>query len=100
MRMNPDFQQRIEALAKRLAAGLPASLGALRKDLESNFQVVLQGALGRLDLATRDEFDAQSRVLQRLSAQLEELEITVRALEQRLAELEPDRSGIDSKKKQ
>jgi len=61
---------------------------------------VLQGALGRLDLATRDEFEAQSRVLQRLSAQLEELETTVRALEERLAELEPDRSGIDSKKKQ
>jgi BMFP domain-containing protein YqiC len=100
MRMNPDFQQRIEALAKRLAAGLPASLGALRKDLESNFRVVLQGALGRLDLATRDEFDAQSRVLQRLSAQLEELEATVRALEQRLAELEPDGSGVYSKKKQ
>ena len=98
--MNPDFQQRIEALAKRLAAGLPASLGALRKDLETNFRVVLQGALGRLDLATRDEFDAQSRVLQRLSAQLEELEITVRTLEQRLTELEPDRSSIDSKKKQ
>jgi BMFP domain-containing protein YqiC len=100
MHMNPDFQQRIEALAKRLAAGLPASLGALRKDLETNFRVVLQGALGRLDLATRDEFDAQSRVLQRLSAQLEELETTVRTLEQRLVELEPDRSGIDSKKKQ
>ena len=100
MRMNPDFQQRIEELARRLAAGLPASFGALRKDLESNFRVVLQGALGRLDLATRDEFDAQSKVLQRLAAQLEELETTVRALEQRLAELEPDRSSIDSKKKQ
>ena len=41
----------------------------------------LQAALGRMDLVTREEFDAQNAVLQRTRARLE-------ALEDKLAELE------------
>ena len=47
----------IEDLARRLAAGLPAALGTMRSDLESNFRAVLQGAVGKLDLTSRSEFD-------------------------------------------
>ena len=43
--------------------------------------LMLQSALARLDLVTREEFDAQTEVLQRTRQKLE-------ALEQALAELE------------
>jgi BMFP domain-containing protein YqiC len=53
----------------------------MQQDLESNFRAVLRANLARLDLVARDEFIAQSRVLERTRARLE-------ALERRIAELE------------
>jgi ubiquinone biosynthesis accessory factor UbiK len=79
---------RIEELARRLAAGIPEALGSARRDLESNFKVVLQSALGRLDLTTREEFDVQSRLLERLAGRLAQAESRVAELESRLRDLE------------
>ena len=60
---------------------LPPALRATQRDLESNFRAVLRASLGKLDLVTRDEFDVQSRVLERTRARLEALEARVRAME-------------------
>jgi hypothetical protein len=79
---------RIEDLARKLAAGIPEALGSARRDLESNFKAVLQSALGRLDLTTREEFDVQSRLLERLASRLEQAESRVGELESRLHDLE------------
>jgi ubiquinone biosynthesis accessory factor UbiK len=79
---------RIEELARRLAAGIPEALGTARRDLESNFKAVLQSTLGRLDLTTREEFDVQSRLLERLASRLEQAETRVGELEARLRGLE------------
>jgi BMFP domain-containing protein YqiC len=43
--------------------------------------LILQSVLGRLDLVTREEFDAQSAVLQRTRQRLEALEHTLAQLE-------------------
>jgi ubiquinone biosynthesis accessory factor UbiK len=45
---------------------------------------VLQASLGKLDLTTRQEFEIQSRVLERTRAALGQLEARIAALEQRL----------------
>jgi BMFP domain-containing protein YqiC len=50
-------------------------------DLEKNLRALMQSALGRLDLVTREEYDVQREVLARTRAKLEQLEA-------RLAELE------------
>ena len=50
-------------------------------DIEKNLRALLASAFSRLDLVTREEFDAQREVLARTRAKLE-------ALEARLAELE------------
>jgi len=71
----------IDDLAQRLAGSVPESVAALRRDLEQNFKGVLAGALAKLDLVTREEFDVQASVLKRTRAKLT-------ALEKRLAELE------------
>jgi hypothetical protein len=53
----------------------------MQADLESNFRAVLRERLSKLDLVSRDEFDAQARVLERTRAQLEALEARLAALE-------------------
>jgi len=72
---------KIDQIARRLLESVPPGLQSLRQDLESNFRAVLRASLSKLDLVSRDEFDAQVRVLERTRARLEELE-------KRLAELQ------------
>ncbi len=72
---------RIDEIARRLMDNLPPALRATRRDLESNFRAVLRASLSKLDLVTRDEFDTQSRVLERTRARLEALEARVQAWE-------------------
>jgi magnesium chelatase family protein len=74
----------IDDIARRLVEGLPEAARTMRRDLESNFRAVLQSSLGKLDLTTRDEFDVQTKVLERsraLIAQLEQRRATRRAPE-------------------
>ena len=71
----------IDDLAQRLAGAVPASVSALRRDLEQNFKGVLQSQLSRLDLVTREEFDVQAAVLKRTRAKLAALEKRLAALE-------------------
>lgn len=68
----------LDDMAKRLRALAAESPAA---DVERNFRALLSGAMARLNLVTREEFDAQARVLARTREKLE-------ALEQRLAALE------------
>jgi BMFP domain-containing protein YqiC len=72
---------RIDELARRLLERVPPALRSMQADLESNFRAVLRERLSKLDLVSRDEFDAQTRVLERTRALLEALEARVAALE-------------------
>ncbi len=76
----------IDEIAKRLLASVPAAVRGAQADLEHNFRVVLRNALGKMDLVTRDEFDVQTRVLERTRTRLT-------ALEARLAAMEEGTSG-------
>lgn len=77
---------RIDDLARRLLEQVPPALRAMQQDLEAGFRAVLRERLSQLDLVTRDEFEAQSRVLERTRSRLE-------ALEARLATLEGTPAG-------
>jgi len=79
---------RIDEIARRLLAALPEGARTMRRDIESNFRAVLQSSLGRLDLTTREEFEVQSKVLERMRARIEQLEQRIVTLEQRLGEFE------------
>ena len=54
-------------------------------DLEKNLRALMQSALGRLDLVTREEYDVQREVLARTRAKLEQLEARLAELEGRQA---------------
>ena len=71
----------LDALARQLADSVPGNLKSMGEDMERNFKSLLQSALARMDLVTREEFDVQTAVLARTREKLE-------ALEARLDELE------------
>ena len=72
---------RIDEIARRLLERVPPALRSMQADLETNFRAVLRERLSKLDLVSRDEFDAQARVLVRTRAQLDALEARLTALE-------------------
>jgi BMFP domain-containing protein YqiC len=67
-----DFQQRVAELFRTSPAA----------DLERNVKAVLAQAFQRMDLVTREEFDIQVELVDRLRQRVD-------ALEARLAETEP-----------
>ena len=71
----------IDQLAHRLATLVPPGLAQARDDMEANFRDVLAHGLRRLDLVTREEFDAQRAVLDRARDQVAQLEVRVAELE-------------------
>jgi ubiquinone biosynthesis accessory factor UbiK len=77
---------RIDEIVRQLLERVPPALRTIQSDLETNFRAVLRERLSKLDLVSRDEFDAQARVLERTRARLE-------AVEARLAALEGSASG-------
>ena len=78
MQPDPGF---LNDLAKRLAASLPGSLQQAREDIERNFRSVLEAGLRRMDLVSREEFDAQSALLKRTRERLDELSARADKLE-------------------
>ena len=52
----------------------------LRGQIDRNAKSLLQSALGKLDVVSREEFDAQTAVLQRTRQRLESLEQQIEAL--------------------
>jgi len=53
--------------------------------MKEQVSAILQGTFNRLDLVTRDEFDAQKAVLMRTREKVEQLEQAVAELEDALA---------------
>ncbi len=76
-----DVKQ-LDELTRNVLKILPAGVGNVQRDLEKNLHSVLQSALSRLDLVTREEFEVQSAVLARTRQKLEDLEKRVAALEE------------------
>jgi BMFP domain-containing protein YqiC len=75
--IDADFLRKLSAKAADL---FPAAESA-RQRLEQDLYRLLQGSLARFNVVTREEFDAQARVLQQAQAQITALEAKVAALE-------------------
>lgn len=74
----------LKKLATQLAETLPSHLESLKKDFEKNCHTILTRTLNKLDLVTREEFDAQTKVLLRTRKKLESLEKQLKELETHL----------------
>lgn len=82
----------INRLVDQLARNLPGSVAAAREEFTAAARAVLSDAFSRMELVTREEFDAQVRVLARSREQLEALARELQDLELRLAQLEDKRN--------
>ncbi len=71
-----------ENLAQRILNALPATWQTATTEMNTIIKSTLQDALLKMDLLTRDEFDAQKNVLNRLIKKVTELEIQIQQLEE------------------
>ncbi len=74
----------LDDIANRLANVIPPSFNHLKDDMEKNFHAILQSALSRLDLVSREEFEVQKAVLTKTRQKLETLEQRVTEIEQQV----------------
>ena len=73
--------KKINEVVDRLVEALPEGVTHLSKEVEKNFRSILHATFNKMDLVTREEFDAQTKVLQRTRSKLERLEKRLRELE-------------------
>lgn len=73
--------QALDDIAKRLALTLPPGLKAVQRELQDNFRAVLGANLDKLDLVSRDRFEAQAALLASATERLKALEGRIQALE-------------------
>lgn len=73
----------IDNIADRIANAIPPGLNHFKDDMEKNAHAMLQSALSKLDLVSREEFEVQKAVLAKTRARLEALEKRVEELEKR-----------------
>jgi ubiquinone biosynthesis accessory factor UbiK len=72
----------LRSLSARAAALFPAAETA-RQKVEQEMYSLLQSTLGKLNIVTREEFDAQQRVLEKATQQITMLEVKLAVLEQK-----------------
>jgi len=72
----------IGELAEQASKLLPGEKS--REDIQRNLQLLLQNTLAKLDIVSREEFDAQTAVLQKTRAKVDRLELELASLLERL----------------
>lgn len=73
--------EKINELSNKIKALLQSSP---MSELDQNLHALIQGALSKMDLVSREEFDIQSALLMRSQQQLRDLEKKINALEQHM----------------
>lgn len=71
----------IDNIADRIANAIPPGLNNFKDDMEKNVHALMQSALSKLDLVSREEFEVQKAVLAKTRSRLEDLEKRVAELE-------------------
>jgi BMFP domain-containing protein YqiC len=76
----------------RVATGAFAALSGVRAEVEARLREQFEKVLARMDVVTREEFDAVQAMAALARAEQEKLELRLAALESRLAEAPPART--------
>ncbi len=73
--------KKIDDIASKLNDAIPPGAKAFQQDMHAQFKQILQTMLAKMDIVTREEFDAQSKVLARTREKIDALEKIVAELE-------------------
>lgn len=76
-------QDFLSELQQQFGQFVPDVARVARDDFEQHAKMAVMTVISRLDLVTRDEFDAQAAVLERTREKVDSLEKRVAELEQR-----------------
>ena len=76
--------QTINDLSNKINDLLPPGLKQVKSDFEGRVKILLQQQLSQYELVSREEFDIQTRVLQRTRAKLDSMEARLQELEKSL----------------
>jgi BMFP domain-containing protein YqiC len=82
--IKPEILSELSEQASKL---LPSE--SSKEQIQQNLQTFLQGALTRLDLVSREEFDTQKAVLEKTRQKADALEQQVQALIEQLEKQSP-----------
>lgn len=82
--LNP--QQLFGLIQEQVNQVFPEFGKAAQEEMAGNLKLVITSVISKLDLVSRDEFEAQQAVLERTRAMLEKLEKTVAELEDKVAD--------------
>ena len=67
-------KEEINQLVQEIIKGLPPFVGDARKEVEQTIRLGLEALIKKMDLVSREEYDAQVALLHRLLKQVEDLE--------------------------
>ena len=73
--------QTVNRLSEQIEALLPPGLQQVKADFDARLKKLLQEHLSQYNFVSREEFDIQTKVLQRTRAKLEALEERIEQLE-------------------
>ena len=76
---------RFEEILGKIDDAIPTPIKQMKQDAKTNLNSIIEGALQRMNLVTREEFDIQTQVLLKTRARLEALEKQVSDLEHHLS---------------
>jgi len=74
--------QTINRLSEKINELLPPGLQQVKSDFDARLKSLLQQQLANYEMVNREEFDIQTRVLQRTREKLEIIEARLKELEQ------------------
>lgn len=72
-----------DKVSEKLSDVLPSGLNSVKEDAKKNFKSILEATFAKMNLVTREEFDAQAAVLMRTREQIVVLEKQISELEKR-----------------
>ena len=75
--------KKINEMVSEILDSLPPGLKNLPKDIQKNLHNAMTNVFAKMDLVTREEFDAQVKVLERTRQKLEQLETQITQLEKK-----------------
>ena len=76
-------KEELDQLITEVIKGLPPFIGEVRKEVEQGIHLGLEALLKKMNLVSREEYDAQVALLNRLHKQIGDLERRLNQAEQK-----------------